>query len=311
MKVTPAHTIEARQMADSLLHEIIDNDFPINISLESTETEATIFRIREYMSIAFGWSSWGEMNKFILLPHEPVYLDDNQELLEEIVLRLSKCIGYDYAHGTMFSFIENSGAGFSPAKRRELAALASPWGIIQDQIEIAPGLVKVSTASHGGYVLSESRMTEIPNHLSLNSKYYEEDCERALIELSFPEYFTDSLAYALATIDLFNSASIPKYQTEEELKWMEDNLSHSFSSFFGRSKNKVKTPNRDMTELEQRVVHYLSLCVLRNRVPIKTPHSYNPTLQDWCDCLENAMKVNDEWPLGKKNWKKHFWPEDE
>lgn len=206
----------------------------------------------------------------------------------------------------MYKFIVNSGAGFSPAKRRQLEALASPWGTIQETHSIAPGIEEIKTESHGGYVLGEQAQSDMPKHLTLNSKYYEEDCEGALVELAFPEFFPDSIKYALASIGIYSSISVPHYVPQEHLDWL-DSVS---SPLFKKKGHESKTPNRDMTDAEKHVVKYLAKCVLNNRNPIKMPDSTYPSLQDWVTCLESAMTVDGEWPLGKGKWKEHFYSED-
>ena len=73
----------------------------------------------------------------------------------------------------------------------------SPWGRIDWQKEIAPGIISVSTPSHGGYWLSPDRIDAMPANLKkTDSRYcpvnwYEEDCEWSRVALAFPECFTE------------------------------------------------------------------------------------------------------------------------
>ncbi|NRB79150.1 MAG: hypothetical protein HRU38_10845 [Saccharospirillaceae bacterium] len=157
MKIIPAHSIEAAEMADILLEEWISMGFPLNVKLSSgmSDTSPTLVQVKDILSRSFGWESWDEMNTYITKPHEPVYIDDDNQLLIDVAQKLAEEIGYDYAHGRVISMLQNAGTGYSPKYRRELASLATPWGIIEDSSDIAEGIRSVSTASHGGYVLSE------------------------------------------------------------------------------------------------------------------------------------------------------------
>lgn len=55
--------------------------------------------------------------------------------------------------------------------------ISTPWGISQSVINIAPGIRKVSTAGHGGVLISPSKNLLIPEYMRNNSGEYEEDCE--------------------------------------------------------------------------------------------------------------------------------------
>ena len=70
----------------------------------------------------------------------------------------------------------------------------SPWGRVQTAEELAPGIWTVSTAGHGGIILSAQRDADMPEYLKSAAKYagprcYEEDCEWALVALAYPEAF--------------------------------------------------------------------------------------------------------------------------
>jgi len=69
----------------------------------------------------------------------------------------------------------------------------SPWGPVQHTERVADGIVFVSTASHGGFVLSPKRLMEMRARFKRNpygrSRYFEEDCRAALVVIAFPELF--------------------------------------------------------------------------------------------------------------------------
>lgn len=64
----------------------------------------------------------------------------------------------------------------------------SIWGNIQSKSMIAPGIATVSTPSHGGFVLSDEKVDQLPPSYNRES-YYEEDCEWAQVVAAFPEDF--------------------------------------------------------------------------------------------------------------------------
>lgn len=81
----------------------------------------------------------------------------------------------------------------------------SPWGRIDWAKELAPGLWTVTTPSHGGYWISSARGRTMPEALAGvrtfversgaaqagggTGRWYEEDCDAALVVLAWPEFF--------------------------------------------------------------------------------------------------------------------------
>lgn len=83
--------------------------------------------------------------------------------------------------------------------KRDLAALnrvqtrmsaSTPWGGSQVAVIYADGVVAHSTAGHGGFHLSADRNSKVHSLLRKDTPWYEEDCEWAIVALSFPELFT-------------------------------------------------------------------------------------------------------------------------
>ena len=71
---------------------------------------------------------------------------------------------------------------------------SSPWGRVQKQQQIAPGIIWVHTAGHGGIWLSPERQAQLPAWaLEIGSQYcekptwWEEDCEAAVVMYVFFE----------------------------------------------------------------------------------------------------------------------------
>lgn len=65
----------------------------------------------------------------------------------------------------------------------------TPWGKADSQSVIAPGIVEVTTASHGGIHLEAHLNSQV--HAAWRDKlgWYEEDCEWAIVAVTFPEHF--------------------------------------------------------------------------------------------------------------------------
>ena len=63
------------------------------------------------------------------------------------------------------------------------------WDAPQTAEQRLPGIWSVSTASHGGFVLSDERQAAMPEALRLDSIYYEEDVDWSLIVLAFEAEF--------------------------------------------------------------------------------------------------------------------------
>ena len=70
---------------------------------------------------------------------------------------------------------------------------SSPWGKVQHQRSIAPGIEMVSTSSHGGCYVSNERLAELPAAVRFAERFnppgnwYEEDCEVAIVIAAFPD----------------------------------------------------------------------------------------------------------------------------
>lgn len=67
----------------------------------------------------------------------------------------------------------------------------TPWGLSQDATAYAEGVVFHSTASHGGFHLSDERNTLIDHRLRRHYGWYEEDAEWAIVAMTFPDLFTN------------------------------------------------------------------------------------------------------------------------
>lgn len=84
----------------------------------------------------------------------------------------------------------------------ELLCLNSPWGKPDYGVELLPGVVQISTPSHGGFHLSSTRLAAMPAQLQAvptftgNPCWFEEDCDWALVAIGFPGLFNDEHIHA-------------------------------------------------------------------------------------------------------------------
>ena len=90
--------------------------------------------------------------------------------------------------------------------------VTTPWGHPDTVEEIAPGIVRYDTPSHGGYYVSPERVLTMPKPLRefqpwAGPNWYEEDCDWAIVALAFPQFFPGE--YQEAAI-----ATIRNYQPE-------------------------------------------------------------------------------------------------
>lgn len=85
-------------------------------------------------------------------------------------------------------------------------SLSTPWGKAQQQKTVAPGVISVSTASHGGYLVNSDAAAKMPSSLRAigmrwhNWLAFEEDCDWCAVLLSFPQINPDHADQALSTL---------------------------------------------------------------------------------------------------------------
>ena len=75
----------------------------------------------------------------------------------------------------------------------------SPWGKIQTSKVIADGIEKVSTSSHGGFKLNRKRNAGVHPLWRRAGGWYEEDCEWAIVVLTYPILFPQAVPGAVIT----------------------------------------------------------------------------------------------------------------
>ena len=74
---------------------------------------------------------------------------------------------------------------FQPSPRPD----TTPWGTPDRADQVLHGIWRVSTPSHGGYVLSDERQAAMPEAISRADPFYEEDVDYALVLYGFASEF--------------------------------------------------------------------------------------------------------------------------
>lgn len=69
---------------------------------------------------------------------------------------------------------------------------SSPWGRVQSETVYGPGIVSVSTASHGGVKLDRERNALVPVKHRAGDGWYEEDCDWAIAVVACRDLIDDS-----------------------------------------------------------------------------------------------------------------------
>lgn len=88
--------------------------------------------------------------------------------------------------------------------------MQTPWGTADSVEHIADGIIFVTTPSHGGFRLDQSRNAQVPyvwRQASFNGQalrgWYEEDCDWSLVALTFPQHFEGHAEIARKTFDYY------------------------------------------------------------------------------------------------------------
>jgi len=88
--------------------------------------------------------------------------------------------------------------GMEPEERCPPVSIWGPPEGFDGRKEVKPGIWRFMTAGHGGYWISESRLKAIPfdfEPFAGNDRWYEEDCDIAVIVLAFADEYDDQDVY--------------------------------------------------------------------------------------------------------------------
>lgn len=186
----------------------------------------------------------------------------------------------------------------SPKARSASRENDSPWGQVDEEEIIAPGIREVTTGSHGGIILSEEAQAQMPPHLRLDGRAYEEDCCVALVHVGLWQHFAwRQRAYALISLRVL-SGELPGVREADDSEYELWMASIRRSNYVLPSKD---PNNRQPTHLEVDVVEYLTQCVVRNMEPIVGAGNGQQSLADWCAQLRPI-------PFGDNPADGYLWP---
>lgn len=185
MRIVPANT-RASKRAAKYFHQALGEVMPsANVSLQKAQ---------ELYAHGLGYQDWHELAACLKQSTPPLYVENLPEaqqnmVLEEIWGRISKAMGFDHMHELVIEAAIEAGVGYGPKFASANRNCETPWGPVWESENIAPGITRVHTGSHGGYRLSPERQTRMHELLGESYEWYEEDCEAGLVEAAFPDVF--------------------------------------------------------------------------------------------------------------------------
>ncbi len=92
----------------------------------------------------------------------------------------------------------------------------TPWGTAQHEVTIAPGIVQVDTASHGGIHLDAALNRKVHKAWRRDGGWYEEDCDWSIVAVTFPEHFTDPMS------GIHEGKTLAEYAHHVARNWLPD-----------------------------------------------------------------------------------------
>ncbi len=91
---------------------------------------------------------------------------------------------------------------------------STPWGHADCVEQVAPGIISVSTPSHGGYKVYEPYLSAMHPMLQDTFRgmkgWFEEDCDWAKVAIAYPKLF--SAEYYTLALSIIKSYNTPLYQ---------------------------------------------------------------------------------------------------
>ncbi|MEA8592269.1 hypothetical protein PZT57_26845 [Pseudomonas aeruginosa] len=185
MKILPANIRTAKSLAKALHKQVQGYPRCGHFSLQ---------QVYEVYARSLGYSSWFELASHLSGGPTPCYLGDLPEAqrtrAEQVVwARLADLLNLDPSTSFANDIARLSGLGYSPQDAAKMKQLSTPWGPAERIVEVAPGIQRVSTASHGGYRLSKARQQQISQAIGADVEWFEEDEDAAIVEAAFPFAF--------------------------------------------------------------------------------------------------------------------------
>jgi len=127
------------------------------------------------------------------------------------------------------------------------------WGASQTSKKHASGIMEYSTASHGGFHLSATRQSQMPEYLRNDDGWYEEDCDWCKVVIAFPEYFTvEKFMEAQSTLKNWHYKAYEKHTGLTLLP--EESYMKNQDTFFEIHKNDMLVTSASMTDNPEIIV---------------------------------------------------------
>ena len=99
---------------------------------------------------------------------------------------------------------------FHQARKKE--TMQTPWGMADTVRHLDHGIIAVTTPSHGGYYVPPETRKKMPAPALTTwagPGWYEEDCDWALVALSFPDLFPPAaIEHAKRTVEHWKTAEV-------------------------------------------------------------------------------------------------------
>jgi len=124
-------------------------------------------------------------------------------------------------------------------------ATHTPWGQSQHSERIAVGIMSYQTAGHGGVHLTERLNALVPDYMRNDNKWYEEDCEWAIVACVFPEEYIKHYADRNSDFDIIEIAkdTLKAYYPDQYERFYNVKLSSGES--FSRATDVFMEENKD------------------------------------------------------------------
>ncbi len=100
-------------------------------------------------------------------------------------------------------------------------SIETPWGRAETVVEVARGILRMSTMSHGGFFLAPEAQDKVPGYMrhpgdSFGAQraagWYEEDVDWSIVALVFPQFFpAEALDQARGILRAFRPAMLDRW----------------------------------------------------------------------------------------------------
>lgn len=88
--------------------------------------------------------------------------------------------------------MENLAPTTAPKTTVVRVGMHTPWGWADSASVVADGIGRVSTPGHGGFKLAPKMNAKVDAAWRTRGGWYEEDCEWAIVVLTFPKHFDEA-----------------------------------------------------------------------------------------------------------------------